>query len=102
DLEAAGIVTRRQLPPPASAWVYDLTDWGKDSEELFKVLGRWAARSPLHDPRSPLSVVSVVMSMRTMFAPARAKGLSGTLSFRFGREEFIARLDRGELTIERG
>jgi DNA-binding HxlR family transcriptional regulator len=102
DLEAAGIVKRHQLPPPASIWVYELSDWGKESEELFKVMGRWAARSPLHDPRCPLSVVSVVMSMRTMFAPERAKNLSGTLNLRFGREQFVARIEKGELLIERG
>jgi DNA-binding HxlR family transcriptional regulator len=100
-LEAAGIAIRRRLPPPASAWVYELTAWGLESEDVFKTMGRWAARSPLHDPRSPLSVASVVMSMRTMFAPERAKGVSGTLGFRFGREEFVARVERGTFTIER-
>jgi len=101
-LEQAGILRRRKLPPPAAAWVYELTAWGLESEEIFKTIGRWAARSPLHDPRSPLSVASVVMSMRAMFAPERAKGLSGVLGFRFGREEFVARLDNGAFTIERG
>jgi Predicted transcriptional regulators len=27
-LEEAGLVTRRLLPPPASAQVYELTEWG--------------------------------------------------------------------------
>lgn len=101
-LESTGIVCRRKLPPPASAWVYELTAWGLESEEVFKTIGRWAARSPQHDPRSPLSVASVVMSMRTMFARERAKGISGTVGFRFGREEFLARLDNGAFTIARG
>jgi DNA-binding HxlR family transcriptional regulator len=108
-LEAAGIAVRRRLPPPASAWVYELTEWGLESEDVFKTMGRWAARSPLHDPRSPLSVASVVMSMRTMFAPERARGVSGTIGFRFGREEFVARVKnqggnqvgKGIFTIER-
>jgi DNA-binding HxlR family transcriptional regulator len=101
-LEEAGIVTRRKLPPPASAWVYGLTEWGQESEELFKVIGRWGARSPLHDPRSPLSVSSVVMSMRTMFSPQNAKGISGTIGFRFGNEDFVARFSGGEFDIRRG
>jgi DNA-binding HxlR family transcriptional regulator len=100
-LEAAGIVIRRKLPPPASAWVYELTAWGLESEEIFKVLGRWAARSPQHDPSAPISVVSVVMSMRTMFARDRARGVSGTIGFRFRREEFVAKLDDGAFTIGR-
>jgi DNA-binding HxlR family transcriptional regulator len=102
NLEASSIVRRRKLPPPSGASVYELTEWGQESEELFKVIGRWAARSPLHDPRSPLSVASVVMSMRTMFSKAGAGKLSGTLGFRFGREEFRAVLDKGTFAIVRG
>ena len=54
-LEAAGVLTRRKLPPPASAQVYELTPWGYESEPIFQALGRWAARSPPHDPTLPLS-----------------------------------------------
>ena len=48
-LEAAGVLVRRRLPPPASAQVYELTPWGYEAEPIFQVLGRWAARSP--EPR---------------------------------------------------
>jgi DNA-binding HxlR family transcriptional regulator len=101
-LEANAIVRRRKLPPPSASSVYELTECGQQSEELFRVIGRWAARSPSHDPSSPLSVASVVMSMRTMFSAARAGKVSGTVGFRFGREEFVARLDKGAFTIGRG
>src|SRR5215204_4140654 len=30
ELEAAGIVRRRKLPPPAASRVYELTEWGQD------------------------------------------------------------------------
>ena len=71
-LEAAGVLVRRKLPPPASAQVYELTPWGYESEPIFQALGRWAARSPAHDPTLPLSAVSLLLSFRTMFDPARA------------------------------
>src|SRR5690349_23072333 len=45
ELEAAAIVQRRKLPPPASAWVYELTDWGLELESVIMALGRWGARS---------------------------------------------------------
>lgn len=102
ELEANAVVVRRKLPPPASAWVYELTPWGLEAEDIVKVIGRWAARSPLHDPTLPISVASTVMSMRTMFAADRAKDLSGKIGFRFGQEEFVATLARGKLTIGRG
>src|SRR5918998_1024633 len=39
-LEAAGVLTRRKLPPPASVQVYELTPWGYESEPIFQALGR--------------------------------------------------------------
>src|SRR3954453_10659042 len=74
-LEEAGVLTRRRLPPPASTHVYELTQWGYEAEPILQVLGRWAARSPSHDPTLPLSAVSLLLSFRTMVDPVRAKGL---------------------------
>jgi DNA-binding HxlR family transcriptional regulator len=102
ELEANAVVLRRRLPPPASAWVYELTPWGLEAEEIVKVIGRWAARSPSHDPSLPISVASTVMSMRTMFSADRAKDLYGKIGFRLGREEFIATLAKSKLSIGRG
>ncbi|HYJ29191.1 MAG TPA: helix-turn-helix domain-containing protein, partial [Allosphingosinicella sp.] len=58
-LESAGVLARRRLPPPAPAQVYELTPWGYEAEPIFQVLGRWAARSPSHDPSLPLSAASL-------------------------------------------
>ena len=65
-LEEAGIVTRKRLPAPANVQVYALTPWGQEAGPIFQVLGRWAARSPRHDPMRPFSPVSLMLSMRTM------------------------------------
>ncbi|MGQ2991466.1 MAG: winged helix-turn-helix transcriptional regulator [Brevundimonas sp.] len=103
-LEAAGIVRRRKLPPPASVQVYELTDWGYEAQPVFEVLGRWAARSPQHDPALPISAISVMMSLRTMF-DADAWTASGapetTVGFVFGEQTFRARIADGELTSTR-
>jgi DNA-binding HxlR family transcriptional regulator len=45
DLEASGIVTRRQLPPPAPSRVYELTDYGRALKPVIRELGLWGARS---------------------------------------------------------
>src|ERR671933_2910831 len=45
ELERAGVVQRRTLPPPAPATVYELTDYGRELEEPLLALGRWGARS---------------------------------------------------------
>ena len=101
-LEAAGVLVRRKLPPPASAQVYELTPWGYESEPIFQTLGRWAARSPQHDPTLPLSAVSLFLSFRTMLDAERARGLVARIGFRIGAETFLARLARGRIDIERG
>jgi DNA-binding HxlR family transcriptional regulator len=101
-LEAAGIVMRRKLPPPASVQVYELTPWGYESEPIFQVLGRWAARSPKHDPSLPLSAVSLLLSFRTMLDPERAKGIDARIGFRIGQESFLTRLADGQIHVERG
>src|SRR5213594_4101922 len=46
ELERTSILKRRKLPPPAAAWVYELTEWGLELESVVMALGRWAARSP--------------------------------------------------------
>ena len=41
---------------------------------MIASLGRWAARSPLHDPTLPMSHVSVMMSLQTLISPELARG----------------------------
>ncbi len=101
-LEAAGVLVRRKLPPPLSVQVYELTPWGYDSEPIFRALGRWAARSPEHNPSLPLSAVSLLLSFRIMFDPNRAEGVDGRIGLRLGRESFVLRIVEGRLSVSRG
>jgi DNA-binding HxlR family transcriptional regulator len=101
-LEAADIVVRRRLPSPANIQVYDLTDWGRESEIAIREMGRWAARSPRHDPFAFMSTASAMISLRTLIDPARAVGMRMTVAFHFPDDRFVARLADGELAIVRG
>lgn len=101
-LEAAGILARRKLPPPASVQVYELTPWGYEAAPIFQALGRWAVRSPRHDPTRPFSPVSLMLSLRTMFNAAGAADCTGRIVLRMGDDVFFwARAD-GEVKIGRG
>jgi DNA-binding HxlR family transcriptional regulator len=102
DLQVAAILVRRRLPPPASAWVYELTQWGYAAEPVFQALGRWAASSPTHDPGLPISAASLMLSFRTMIDLVRSEGVDKIVSFRFGEETFRARLAGGGIDIARG
>jgi DNA-binding HxlR family transcriptional regulator len=101
-LEAIGVVVRRRLPPPAAAQVYELTEWGYEAEPIIQTLGRWATRSPGHDPSLPLSATSLMLSFRTMHAPEQAKGLKASIGFRIGAETFRVTIGGGRLEAVRG
>lgn len=44
QLEAAGVIRREQLPPPAGSWVYQITDTGLEVGLVVKALADWGAR----------------------------------------------------------
>jgi hypothetical protein len=100
-MEAAGILQKRKLPPPASVQVYELTRWGYESETAIQELGRWATRSPAHDPSLPLSAASLMLSFRTMLSPERSAGVVATIGFRLGDESFRAELVNGNFDVTR-
>ena len=101
ELEARGLVRKTRLPPPASVQVYEATEWGLEAVPLIATLGRWAARSPWHDPTLQMSHVSVMMSLQTLISPALAQGLSARVGFRFGQTSYVASIADGRLDVER-
>lgn len=102
ELERRGLVRRTKLPPPASVQVYEATDWGKEARGVIGQLGKWAARSPLHDPSLPISHVSAMLSLETMLDPALAERIHARFGFRFGDISYAGTLANGTLSIERG
>ncbi|MDB5687040.1 MAG: transcriptional regulator [Rhizorhabdus sp.] len=101
-LESGGILVRRKLPSPANVQVYELTPWGLEIEPIFQTMGRWATRSLRHDPTLFLSAASAMLSLRTMIATDKARGLTATFAFRFNSDAFVGELRDGDLAIRRG
>jgi DNA-binding HxlR family transcriptional regulator len=102
SLEEAGIVVRRKLPSPANVQVYDLTDWGREAEVTIREMGRWAARSPRHDPLAFMSTASAMTSLRTLYDPAKAAANPMTVAFHFPGDAFVARVGENGIAVERG
>ena len=100
-LEARGLVRKTRLPPPASVQVYEATEWGLEAIPVIASLGRWAARSPLHDPTLPMSHVALIMSLQTLLSPELAEGLSVRIGFRLGEASYVTTIHDGRLTVER-
>jgi DNA-binding HxlR family transcriptional regulator len=102
ELEAAGVVRRRKLPPPAASRVYELTEWGMELEPVIIRLGRWGARSPARPRDAELGVDSLILSFRTMFDPRAAEGLDASYELRFGEDCFHAEVADGRFETARG
>jgi DNA-binding HxlR family transcriptional regulator len=101
-LEAAGVLKRYKLPPPASVQVYELTPWGYEAGPIFQAMGRWAVKSPMHDPTRPFSPVSLMLSFRTMMDMGRAKGLDVAVAFRIGDDHFTLFIREVGVSLRRG
>jgi DNA-binding HxlR family transcriptional regulator len=43
DMERDGLTTRRRLPPPGAAYVYELTGRGRELLPVLQALGEWGA-----------------------------------------------------------
>src|SRR5215212_9934662 len=97
ELEARGLVRKTRLPPPASVQVYEATEWGLEATPVIASLGKWAARSPCHDPTLPMSHVSLLMSLQTLLSSALADGLRARIGFRLGEASYVATVHDGRL-----
>src|SRR5437764_11798088 len=101
ELEARGLVRKIRLPPPASVQVYEATEWGLEAVPMIASLGRWAARSPCHDPTLPMSHVSFIMSLQTLLSPELSSNLDARIGFRMGEAHYVTTLRSGRLAVER-
>ncbi|WP_367280017.1 winged helix-turn-helix transcriptional regulator [Sphingomonas sp. LHG3406-1] len=102
ELEARGLLRKVRLPPPAARDAYQATDWGLEIEPVIQTLGRFAARSPGHDPTLPLSPVSLMISFRTMIDAAKAQGFDERIGFLIGEESFVVAVSGPLLDVVRG
>ncbi|MEU3790962.1 winged helix-turn-helix transcriptional regulator [Streptomyces fructofermentans] len=90
DMERDGLATRRRLPPPGAAYVYELTGRGRELLPVLQALGEWGA--PLLAERRPTDAVRA-----HWFALPLLRSLAGP-----GDGTVQVRLDEGEFHVRRG
>lgn len=84
ELEAAGLVEKRRLPPPAASTVYELTASGRELRPVLYELARFGARLMGPPPLDALEEGWLVDALDLVLAPISP---SGTIAFRVGAEE---------------
>ena len=102
ELERAGVVRKRRLPPPAASQVYELTEWGAELEPVLVALGRWGARAPLDPECMGMSVDSHLVSLATLFDPSLVGDFEASLELRMGEDVFHVLIAGGEIDAGRG
>lgn len=100
DLEADGIVRRRELDPPASAVVYELTELGRDLDRPLLELGRWGLNFYRLDDVSGIESSWLPNSLRMILRPPAETSLS--VQLRSGGQSFRMRVADGAIEAERG
>ena len=101
DLEAAGVLRRTTLGPPASSVVYALTAEGAALEPILIELGRWGRRRPL-DATGPMSRDALLLALRTTFDAGAAGDLAVAVDLRLEADRVAIRVAGGQLTMSRG
>ncbi len=103
DLEREGILTRRELPPPAARQVYELTEEGCDLATAMAPMIAWGARrlgerrpGEFFSPRGP-AVAMVGLADRDA-----AKGVRETYQYVVGAEAFFFVVDDGSIELHDG
>jgi DNA-binding HxlR family transcriptional regulator len=104
ELETAGIVRRRKLPPPASTMVYELTAWGAELEPVLLGLQRWGAASPTFPHDVPVGCDAAMLALKNAFGLSAAidDNLTAVIEVRFGTATFAVSVGSGAIDIRRG
>jgi DNA-binding HxlR family transcriptional regulator len=103
ELENTGVVRRRVLARDDDSFVYELTEYGHELDDIVLSLGRWGAAS-LGSPRAAEIVTpdSLVMAMRSAFRPAAARGHRVSYELRLGDIVIHACVDDGVVKVAAG
>jgi DNA-binding HxlR family transcriptional regulator len=102
ELESSGVVHRRRLPPPASANVYELTEWGRQLEPILLGLQRWGAGSPSFSPGVPVGCDAAMLALKNAFDGTVAGDLAIVAEVRFPLGTFGVTVRDGSINISRG
>lgn len=100
ELEANGVVARRELRVPVAATVYELTELGRGLERPMFELARWGMNLQRADEVVDLAPSSLPNAMRVLLRPPPEA--SFVVGLRTGSHEFALRARDGWIEASRG
>jgi DNA-binding HxlR family transcriptional regulator len=102
ELEDAGLIARRELPPPAARTVYELTEEGLGLEPTLRALARWGMHLLPPDDRSVSPAAAVRAALVAYARPRAASAPQRTWAAHVGGEAFTLQLEDGRVSYRSG
>ncbi len=103
ELEAAGVIRRTVLPPPAGVQVYELTESGLELEPVLVGLARWGAkRLGEYERGQAFKPHWLLLFLSTEYRRDAAAGVHETYEFEIAAELLHARVSDGEVEVRDG
>jgi DNA-binding HxlR family transcriptional regulator len=100
ELEEHDIVHRRRLGPPASTWVYELTDSGRELEPVIVALGRWGRRRPMPSDAAD-SPDSLVLALKWRNETVALPAPDGIYTLILGDDDYRIAITKGQVDVQR-
>jgi len=103
DLEAAGLLTREEAPPPVATTLFRLTPRGEELRPVLAALMRWGL--PLMVEQKPEDAVRshwLAGAVEQMVSDRRPSGKPVTLELRTGDEPIVIAARDGETRVSLG
>jgi DNA-binding HxlR family transcriptional regulator/putative sterol carrier protein len=102
-LEEAGVVGRRELPPPAASTVYELTPLGLELRAVLDSIFRWGLNFlDAPQPGETLRFAWLLGAIRASFSPEAAREVRESYEFRIDDEVMHVVVDDGRLEAYEG
>lgn len=100
DLEADGIISRRELEPPASAVVYELTELGRGLEPPMLELARWGMNFYRPEDAAAMEAGDLPSALRVLLQPL--PDVEMTVELQCEGRTHTLRIANGWIAAERG
>jgi DNA-binding HxlR family transcriptional regulator len=94
DMERDELATRRRLPPPSAAYVYELTERGQQLLPVLTALAEWGA--PALAERRPTDAVRAHWFAIPLLRALEGFGVDGVVEVRLDEGVFHARVGGGD------
>lgn len=103
ELEEAGVVERREAPPPVATTLFSLTARGRELEPVLQALGRWGGpmvRRPIGENEFRSHWLAI--PLETHLKDHAPKAPAQTIEIHTADQPMLVEVDRGQVDVRPG